>query len=221
MAARFNIDPSLDVDPVRVREYVAVHMLPGEQVRVAPDVRFVGESVEDAAARRAAFGDMPLTVAEFRLDRTDGGARLHYRFEGVEGLHNAIGFTNADGYEQPYGTLIHRDGETWFVPMDGKGAVTGDARRIAETMTRCGHYHFGLPDATLAEYGYEAPEGRTVEAFLAEHEAEPTAGEYALSPLADGTWRLDASPWMCPADAKEIGLAEDAVAAARNAPALR
>lgn len=223
MAARIKIHPGLDVPEERIREYVASFQLPGEQARVSRSVKFAGESDADAEARRRAVGEGPLTVSELRLDRTEEGMRLNYRFEGVDGLHNAKGFENAEGFEQSYGALIHRDGETWFVPFEGKleEPVAGEAMRVAPVMNRCGHYHFGLPDETLAEFGHKGAEGLTVEAFLAEHEAEPTAGEYALSPLGDGTWRLDASPWMSSASDKEIALAEGAIEAARAAPGPR
>ena len=219
MMNHMTIDPSLDVPLERVRELVAYHAVPGETVRVTQGMKFAGEDPAHAAARHARFADRELVVRELRIDRTEAGQVLNYRFDGEEGLHNAKAFENPEGFVHHYGVVIQREGETWFVPFADLDKGPGEALRVAPVMTRCGHHSFGIPDDMLAAYGHQGHGDRPdVETFLAEHDEKPTSGEYALAPLGDGTWRLDASPWMCPASQTEVGMAEEAIAQARSLP---
>lgn len=219
MAKHFTIDEGLDLEDGKLAELAALLSLPGERVKPNRATRFVGEDEAAAAARNARFGDGTLTVAEIRLEKAANGSfRPLYGFEDVEGFHHTSGFSNEEGFESHYGILIHRDGETWFVRLDGRAeepSTVGEPLRVSDEMSRCGRYFFGLPDDVLAEYGHEGVEGRTAPSFLASHDGEPRTGEYSLSPLADGTWRLDASPWSSAATRDEVSLAENAVSSAK------
>ena len=103
----------------------------------------------------------------------------------------------------------------------GVPKAAGEPMRIANDMSRCGRYFFGLPDPVLAAYGQECGPERSVEEFLAEYEARPSDGEFDLSPMPDGTWRLDASGWSGEAQPEYVSFAEEAIAAHVSRPAPR
>jgi len=221
------VDPALNFEDERLCSILAQHAVPGETVRLSPTVKFRGEADGARDGRVATFGDRILTVAELKLDKDDDGAALNYRFEGVEGLHPARAFTNPEGYEHFYGVLIQRDGQAWLVPfdVDHKAPETTrtvqEPKRISNETSRCGNYFFGLPDPVLDAYGRNGASGSTLEGFLAEQDATPSEGEFDLSPMPDGTWRLDASGWMSTAEPDLVALADEAVGAIAHAPSPR
>lgn len=116
------------------------------------------------------------------------------------------------GYRQHYGILITRDDQPWFVPLDGdsKSVRASEAPlRLANSMTRCARHQLGVDG-----------EHFTLAIFFTEHIDEPSTGEYVFCPNEDGTWELQASPWMSGASEEQVLVAEHEIALALEAEAV-
>ncbi len=83
-----------DVSEAAVESARSWHYATGEQVRVDPVLRFVGETSDEAARRRALVGSGVLTVREVIVT---ADPYVLYAFHEVEGEHNARGFHDAPG----------------------------------------------------------------------------------------------------------------------------
>jgi len=213
------VSPEIELPDESILHFVAAYYLPGEQVRLDATAMFSGETKVDYAARVALFGDKILTVKETRVDPAPEGRGLllRYGFQEVAGLHSAQVFMDPRGYEHLYGTLITRNDQPWFVPMDpdlnGACDVIGEPRRVAQELSRSGRYVCGVNDDVLLAHkmfgGTPHPDG-TVEQFFAEREAEPWTGELVFHPDGDKL-TLGGIPWNSVASPDEVEKAEAAI----------
>lgn len=217
---RITLAPGIEASEDTLRRWHALFYLPGEQVRVDPDVRFAGETDAERDARVATLGGgTRLTIRETRVEPATraedpvqgnivlgnmGGVIVTYAFEGIPGSHNAKAFMNPAGYEHHYGCLIQRAGRTWVVPLTtdlDEPALAGEAREISSTMSRYAKWAFGMEtDQDVAN-------------FFAGHaeDLEPAVGEFIIIPNGHGLWQLEACPWATGCGVRELQLARQAI----------
>jgi hypothetical protein len=209
---KLTIDPNLSLLDSAIERILASFFHPGEIVRADPQVRFVGESEGDQKTRISQFIGSTLKIAETRVALAEvGHANVSYRFEGMDGFHNAIGFCEPREYLHAYGVLIQREGKNFFVPMDGKSEEPvriGEPLIVDESISRYGMYEIGL----------SGPED--VRTYFSEQEKEPSRGEYVLWANADSTYSLGSSPWSSKALDAEITIAEAAISEHFNRSAV-
>lgn len=216
---------STDIEP-EINRIEALYAHPGEQVRLNGG-RFMLDTDETVAQRETLYGGRALTVSELRLDREGVTLRVNYRFEEVEGLHNAMYFDRGEEGVTMTGTLIRRDDQTWFHPMiertDERGAPINNefgealtdpadkARLVHPEFTRAAKWSLGLTDGER--------DGISLNDFNQMLEEKPSSGTYHFIERPDGTLQIDFTTFQTPAMAIEVALAERAIDTTRQAQA--
>jgi len=163
-------------------------------------MRIIGKSEYEMAMMRARFGrGQVFTVKETIVDES---GRVLYALNEISGEHNARLFPDTTVMHNHYGILINRDEQVWLVPLvtDANAVdnprVQGQALRISQEVGRSGRYFLG---------------GQPEEAF-ARIEGDPASGEFVVSALPGGDYRLEGIPWQSGVSGVEIALAEGAIA---------